>query len=137
MKLRTSAVLAGSAAALAAAGWLAVPALASSGSTTLHFTAKPIATQSFTKVYGSSVDKDVSGGKVISYSVLDFVGANSADVSLALKDGFLYGNFTVSSSGAFSGKVTGGTGMYTGDTGTITGQAQKSGAATVTLVYRH
>jgi hypothetical protein len=137
MKLRTSAALAGSAAALAAGGWLAAPALASSGSTTLHFTAKPIATQSFTKVYGSEVDKDVSGGKVISYNVLDFVSATSADVSLALKDGFLYGNFTVSSAGALSGKVTGGTGSYAGDTGTITGQGLQSGGAKVTVVYHH
>jgi hypothetical protein len=137
MKLRTSAALAGSAAALAAAGWLAAPALASSASTTLHFTAKPIASQKFTKVYGSEVDKDVSGGKVVSYNMLDFVSADSADVSLALKDGFLYGQFTINSAGAFSGKVTGGTGMYTGDTGTITGQAQQSGGAQVTVVYQH
>ena len=51
-----------------------------------------------------------------------------------LKGGFLYGTFTLSNSGVISGHVTGGTGAYRGDRGTIRGQGENNGA-NVTVTY--
>ena len=48
--------------------------------------------------------------------------------------GFLYGNFTVSTKGVIAGKITGGSGSYKGDTGTISGQAASTGP-TITVTY--
>jgi hypothetical protein len=89
MKARKSAALAGAAATLAAAtGLLAVPAFASGASAThtLHFTARSVATHNFGRTGGLEVDKDTHSGKVVAYDIIDFVSANGADVSLALKD---------------------------------------------------
>ena len=138
MKVRTSVALAGSAAALATAGLLAGPALASSASAThtLQFSTHSIAMHNFGKTGGVSLDKDTHAGKVVAYDMLDYVSANGADVSLGLPHGFLYAHVTFSKTGAITGKVTGGTGAYKGDTGTVKGQAGKSGA-TVTVKYHH
>jgi hypothetical protein len=134
MKIRKSVALAGSAAALAAmTGLAAVPAFASGATVThtLHFTAHKVAANSF-----GEVDKDTHAGKVIGYDALSYVASNRADVALSLHGGFLYGHFTISSSGALSGKVTGGAGAYKGDTGTIKGQGMAN-SATVTVTYHH
>lgn len=138
MKARKSAALAGAAATLAAAtGLLAVPAFASGASAThiLHFTARSVATHNFGRTGGLEVDKDTHSGKVVAYDVIDFVSANGADVSLALKDGFLYGRFTISKKGVIAGRITGGSAAYQGDRGTIKGHAGKN--ATVTVTYHH
>ncbi len=128
-------------AAAAASAVIAVPALAGTGAAaathTLNFTATQIASHSYTGVYGYEIDKDVYKGKVIAGDIVDSVSADQEDVTLALSDGFLYATFTVNSKGAFSGKVTGGTGAYKGDSGTIQGQVTNSSgtAANVTVTY--
>jgi hypothetical protein len=138
MKVRTSLALAGSAAALATAGLLAGPALASNASPThtLKFSTHSIAMHNFGKNGGVALDKDTHAGKVVAYDMLDFVSANGADVSLGLPDGFLYARITFSKSGAITGKITGGTAAYKGDTGTVKGQQGKTGA-NVTVKYHH
>ncbi len=140
MKVRTSLALAGSAAALATAG-LAGPALASSASAThtLRFTTHSITRHSFGKGGGVGLDKDTHGGKIVAYDMLDFVSSNGADVSLGLPGGFLYGHLTFNTkTGAATGKVTGGSGRYKGDHGTIKAQpVGKSGSNNVTVTYHH
>jgi hypothetical protein len=137
MKVRTSLALAGSAAALATAGLLAGPALASSAAPahTLHFNTHTITMHNFGKTGGVTLDKDTHAGKVVAYDMVDYVSANGADVSLGLPDGFLYAHITFSKKGGITGKVTGGTAAYKGATGSVKGQSGKSGA-TVTVTYR-
>lgn len=141
MKVRTSLALAGSAAALATAGLVAGPALASSASAThtVKFTTHTITMHSLGKNGGAELDRDTHGGKVVAYDMLDFVSSNGADVSLALPGGFLYGHLTFNTkTGVVTGKVTGGSGAYRGDKGTIKGQpVGKSGSSNVTVTYHH
>ena len=141
MKVRTSLALAGSAAALATAGLVAGPALASSASAThtLKFTTHTITMHSVGKNGGVELDKDTHGGKIVAYDMIDFVSSNGGDVSLGLPGGFLYGHLTFNTkTGVTTGKVTGGAGRYKGDTGTIKGQpAGKSGSSNVTVTYHH
>ena len=138
MKVRASLALAGSAAALATAGLLAGPALASSASAThtLKFSTHSLAMHNFGKSGGVGLDKDTHAGKVVAYDMLDFVSANGADVTLGLPDGFLYAHITISKTGGITGKVTGGTAAYKGDTGTVKGRQGKTGA-NVTVKYHH
>jgi len=82
-------------------------------------------------------DKDYSGGRLVAFDVVDVVSANSADVSFGLFRGFLYGTVTINhATGKLSGQVTGGSGAYQGDTGTITGRALRNGAI-LTVTYHH
>ena len=81
--------------------------------------------------------KDYNGGRLIDFEVVDVVSPNSADLSFGLFRGFLYGAVTINhATGNLSGQVTGGSGAYQGDTGTITGHALRNGA-TLTLTYHH
>lgn len=82
-------------------------------------------------------DKDYSGGRLVAFDVVDVVSSNSADVSFGLFGGFLYGAVTINrATGKLSGQVTGGSGAYQGDTGTITGRAIRNGAI-LTVTYHH
>jgi hypothetical protein len=82
-------------------------------------------------------DKDYSGGRLVAFDVVDVVSSNSADVSFGLFGGFLYGAVTINhATGQLSGQVTGGSGAYQGDTGTITGRALRNGAI-LTITYHH
>jgi hypothetical protein len=140
MKVRTSLALAGSAAALATAGLLGGPALASSASAThtVQFTTHIITQHPLGKNGGAELDKDTHGGKIVAYDVLDFVSAKGADVSLALPGGFLYGHLTFNSkTGAVNGKITGGSGAYRGDTGTVKGVPVAKNVQNVTVKYHH
>jgi hypothetical protein len=82
-------------------------------------------------------DKDYSGGRLVAFDVVDVVSSNTADLSLGLFRGFLYGTVTINhATGKLSGQVTGGSGAYQGDTGTITGRALPNGAI-LTVTYHH
>jgi hypothetical protein len=82
-------------------------------------------------------DKDYSGGGLVAFDVVDVVSSNSADVSFGLFRGFLYGSVSINhATGKLSGHVTGGSGAYQGDTGTITGRALRNGAI-LTVTYHH
>ena len=81
--------------------------------------------------------KYYSGGRLIDFEVVDVVSPNSADVSFGLFRGFLYGTVTINhATGKLSGQITGGSGAYQGDTGTITGRAVRTGAI-LTVTYHH
>jgi hypothetical protein len=83
------------------------------------------------------LNKDYSGGKLVAFDVTDVVSPNSADVSFGLFRGFLYGTVTINhATGQLSGQVTGGSGAYQGDTGSITGRAVRNGAI-LTVTYHH
>ena len=82
-------------------------------------------------------DKDYSGGMLVAFDVVDVVSSNSADLALGLFRGFLYGTVRINhATGKLSGQVTGGSGAYQGDTGTITGRALRNGAI-LTVTYHH
>ena len=82
-------------------------------------------------------DKDYSGGKLVAFDVVDVVSPNTADISFGLFRGFLYGAVTINhATGNLSGQVTGGSGAYQGDTGTITGRTLRNGAI-LTVTYHH
>jgi hypothetical protein len=136
MKHRTALALA-AAAATAALAAAAIPALAAPGATrhTLHFNAVQIASHHFSKTSYAELDKDFRAGKVIATNEIDWSGSTATAV-LALNRGFLYGQFAFISDTSFAGKVTGGTGAYKGDTGTITGHADSATEVTVTVNYQ-
>jgi hypothetical protein len=136
MRARTPIALAGSAAVLAAAGWFAAPAFATSASTTLHLSCTEIASHAFGKTSGIAVTKDTSNGKVVAYDTLNYTNSTTAHLALALNGGFLYGQATESSTGVVTGKITDGTGPYAGDTGTITGQITGAKTSTLTITYK-
>ena len=70
--------------------------------------------------------------------MLDFVSANGADVSLGLPGGFLYGHLTFNTkTGVVTGKITGGSGAYRGDTGTVKGAPTSKSVDSVTVKYHH
>ena len=82
-------------------------------------------------------DKDYSGSSLVAFDVVDVVSSNTADISFGLFRGFLYGTVTINhATGQLSGQVTGGSGAYQGDTGTITGHTIRNGAI-LTVTYRH
>ena len=83
------------------------------------------------------LNKDYSGGKLVAFDVTDVVSPDTADVSFGLFRGFLYGTVTINhATGKLSGQITGGSGAYQGDTGTITGRAVRTGAI-LTVTYHH
>ncbi len=132
MKIRRSIIAAAAAVVLGGTGTLALPAVAGahSATTTLKFTAaasKSISWLSINSFAFKETDRDITGA-VIGFDVVYFTNESccsvSANVTFALKGGLLYGMFDASGDPTLSitnGKVTGGTGAFTGVTGTITG----------------
>jgi hypothetical protein len=144
MKVRTSIIAAGAAVALATTGALLVPAVASahSGTHTLKFIAVQKASHTFTKTTSGSQETDVNAaGKTIGFDMiyLAATSASSANINITgdFNGGFLYGTATVNfKTGVISnGKVTGGTGAFTGATGTIKAKAISSTKHAVTITY--
>jgi hypothetical protein len=146
MKTRTAIALAGALVAVAASTAAAAPALASGTAAggprptghILRFTGTPTRYHFYNRAQtlGFEVDRDTYHGKVIAWDIVDFVAGGESDLSLALRNGFLYGQFTVGKSGTISGSITGGSAHYQGDTGTIGGTA-KPKAAYVVISYLH
>jgi hypothetical protein len=137
MRARTYLALAAAGTAVAATAAVALPAAAAQVTArhTLRFDAVQVATHQFSPSTSAVLDKDVRAGKVIATDELDWTGS-TATVAIALSHGFLYGHFTVNQkTGAFAGVVTGGTGAYRGDAGTIRGQAISATKAAVTVTY--
>jgi hypothetical protein len=144
MKLRTSLTAAGAAVVLGTTGALLLPAVASahSASTTLKFIAVQKASHSFTKTTGADQETDVNAaGKTVGYDMI-YSAATSAtvanvNITVDTTGGFLYGTATVNfKTGVISnGKVTGGTGAFTGATGTIKAKAISNTKHAVTITY--
>jgi len=99
MRLRTSIAAAGAAVALAGAGAILLPAVASAHSTThtLKFTAISLKGANFSSTDSGQAEQDVnSAGKTIGFDVANFAfnpATNTATgrVALTTKGGFLYG----------------------------------------------
>jgi hypothetical protein len=143
MKIRKSIAAAGTAVILGAAGGLVFPAAAGAHSAThtLKFISVTENSVGLTPAGSALQDTDVnSAGKTIGFDdlYLTFSGPNTgtAGVALAIKGGFLYGTIATTNGGkTFSGKVTGGTGAFTGATGTITADAIATHKTAVTITY--
>jgi hypothetical protein len=144
MKVRTPIIAAGAAVVLGTTGALVLPAVASANNAThtLKFIAVQKATVSFTKTTGANQETDVSAaGKTVGFDMIYFAAtsATSAAVNATfdISGGFLYGTATVSiKTGAITnGKVTGGTGTFTGAKGTIKVKAISSKKHAVTITY--
>ena len=145
MKIRTSIAAASAAALLGGAGAFVLPAVASAHATThtLKFTAVQQKSANFSKTASGQAENDLNqAGKIIGFDVIYFVfnpktHAASGGLTLDTDGGFLYGKLTFTSKPVTHGKVTGGTGVFAGATGTITGKSlNKSGTRTaVTITY--
>ena len=128
MKLRTSLAAAGAVVVLGTTGAFALPAVASAHSTThtLKFTDVEKATVGFTRATGGIRNTDVNtAGKTVGFDMLYFAAASPSIVAVNFtvdtKGGFLYCTFTFhpKTGAVTNGKVTGGTGAFTGASGTI------------------
>ena len=144
MKLRTSLTAAGAAVVLGTTGAFLLPAVASahSGTHTLKFTAVQKGTVSFGSAAEGIQDTDVNAAnKTVGFDML-YVSVTStssatANVTVDTNGGFLYGTFNINlKTGAITnGKVTGGTGAFTGATGTIKVKTISSTKHAVTITY--
>jgi hypothetical protein len=144
MKVRTSIVAAGAAVVLGTTGALVLPAVASahSASTTLKFTAVQKGTVTFSRTAQGSVATNVNAAnKTVGFDALYFVftppSSIAANITVDTNGGFLYGTFDVNTkTGAVTnGKVTGGTGAFTGATGTIKVKTISKTKHAVTITY--
>jgi hypothetical protein len=144
MKIRKSMVAAAAAVALGGAGAVVIPTVASaqSASHTLTFVSVTKKSIMFTKTSGGAQDTDVNAkGKTVGFDMLYFTATSSTtgsgDATVDTTGGFLYATFTVNlKTGAVSnGKVTGGTGAFTGATGTLMAKAISKTKTAVTITY--
>jgi hypothetical protein len=138
--------------AVATAGALGVAgigtgvAMATSSTTshTLKFNSVQISTKQF-GFHFVDADKDMRHGKQIGNDIVDGVfnpqtQTFKINFAGALKGGIIYGRGTGNAAtGAFTGKVTGGTGKYKGVKGTAkgTGYGSQNQNEHLTLVYHH
>jgi hypothetical protein len=143
MKVRTSIAAVG-AAALLGTGAFVLPAAASTVGATHKLTfisvTKKMALLSQTAAGQSDWDVN-KAGKIVGfdeiYAVLNpKTHTASGDVTVDTDGGFLYGTLALSSSPVTHGKVTGGTGIFKGATGTITGRSLSGTRTAVTITYR-
>jgi hypothetical protein len=145
MKIRRSITAAGAAAVLCGTAALLLPAAASAhdATHTLKFIAVAENSVAFTTTAQGVQDTDFnSAGTTIGFDnlYLKFTSTTSASgtATLDIKGGFLYARIATTNGGqTFSGKVTGGTGAFTGATGTVAAKAiNKTGSkAVVTIIY--
>jgi hypothetical protein len=146
MKLHTALMAAGVTAVLSITGAFVLPAVASAHSAThtLEFSSYEMPGISFTKTrYGQQDTDRNAAGKTIGYDVMHFTNtsANNATVNIAgdFSGGLLYATFSERLSGKLGavshGKVTGGTGAFTGATGTIKVKFVATNVKQVTITY--
>jgi hypothetical protein len=142
MKIRTSIAATGAAVVLAGTGAVLLPAVASAHSTThtLKFTAVMLKSTAFSPTAFGQTEKDVnSAGKIIGFDVVNVqvdptTHKPSGGVTLSTSGGFLYGTLKITNNPVKHGTVTGGTGIFKGATGTITGN-QSGNQTAVTITY--
>jgi hypothetical protein len=145
MKIRTTITAAGVAIALGTTEALVLPVAASAHTAThtLRFVSVLKKLVIYSKTTVAEQDTDVTtAGKAIGFDELYAMqtGKTTGTGHVAFADygGLLYGTLTLTHNGADAhGRVTGGTGMFTGATGTITAKpANKSGThSAVTITY--
>lgn len=145
MKIRRSIAVTGAAAVLAGTAALLIPAAASAhdATHTLTFIAKAVNSVAFTTTTEGVQDTDFnSTGTTIGFDnlYLTFTSTTSAsgNATLDIKGGFLYAKIATTNGGqTFRGKVTGGTGAFTGATGKVAAKAinPTGSEAAVTITY--
>jgi hypothetical protein len=126
MKVRTSVAALGAAALLSGTCAIAVPAIASTRTTThtLAFTSVTERSITLAKTTGAQQDNDVNAhGKIIGFDELYIAfnlktGAGAGNVAVVTKGGMLFGTLKLTQS-SITGRVTGGTGKFKGARGTI------------------
>jgi len=146
MKVRTSIAAVGVAALLGTGAFL-LPSVASASSSThtLKFISVTKKAVNFSKTSGGQSDEDLNkAGKIVGFDEIYFqfnpkTHTASGGVTLDTNGGFLYGTLKFTNGPVTRGKVTGGTGIFKGATGTITGKnLNKSGTRTaVTITYHN
>jgi hypothetical protein len=119
---------------------LAVASTHPASSTTLKFTATTTATKT-SKSALAETGTDTQGKKLLGWFTLScqFTSSTAAKCGGAGSDlsGMIYFSFPLSTtSKTFKGKVTGGTGAYSGATGKISGKAISSKKEAVTIVIK-
>jgi hypothetical protein len=143
MKVRTSAVLVG-ATAITGTGAFLLPAIAAphAATHTLKFTSITKSQTNFSKSQFGQADVDKSGGKIIGFDTLNIkfipkTNTGKGNVVVNLKAGFINSTLKISSTGAITGKLTGGTGKFKNVTGTLAAtNLNKAGTRTaVTITY--
>lgn len=145
MKIRRSITAAGAAAVLGGTAAFLVPAAAAAhdATHTLTFTAVAENSVMFTPTTRGVQDTDFnSAGTTIGFDnlYLRFTSATSAHgtATLDIKGGFLYATLATTNGGqTFRGRVTGGTGAFSGATGTVAATATNASGseAVVTVTY--
>lgn len=141
MRIRKFIVAAAAAAALGTTGALAAPALASTQCHTLQFTVVNTASTSPTEFTRTGQGTDVnSEGQTIGFDVIYATlkaRLFTANAAFSTTGGLLYVTIYSSDGGqTYSGKVTGGTGVFDGATGTATTKFISSSKTAVTIIYR-
>lgn len=126
--------------ALTSAG-LAVASAKSAAGTTIRFRATQTGQTFSSSSRFATTGKDTTDGKLIGYYTLSckLTAATSGNCGGAgsFSRGMIYFKFLLSTtSPTFAGKVTGGTGAYSGATGTISGKAISSTKQAVTIVIK-
>jgi hypothetical protein len=135
---RYTAMAATGAVALASAGALIVPAVAS-GSATTHtakFTAVLQKQAQFSKRSFGETDKNLSHGKIVGF---DVINGPHGWVAVSTRGGMMFGTLRFTNGPVTRGRITGGTGRFSGATGTIYAKSlNSSGTRTAVVVtYRN
>ncbi|HEY2299221.1 MAG TPA: hypothetical protein VGH43_15920 [Jatrophihabitans sp.] len=111
--------------AAVAAGIVTVSAVAGAASAPTNHTIRLIATQTashnFSRSSGVEADTDRHNGKVIGYDVLSFIGTGGGKLlgSFATRGGVINFRIPLTKTKTLHGKVTGGSGRFSGVSGTI------------------
>lgn len=135
--------VAGAATATLAVGGAGTLASASTTSHTLKFTSVQVTEKGFSGGRFVDSDKDVQNGKVIGYDVVNGVyNAEKKTITInfagALAGGIIYGDGHGSATSTkFTGTITGGTGVYKGIQGTITGKSTGKNDNNEQLVFTY
>jgi hypothetical protein len=143
MKVTKRAAIASAAGALVVAGVGGASMTSASGAATVHtlkFNSIEIASHGLGKTSFASADVDKRKGKVIGYDSVTgkfnvHTHVANLSVALALKGGVINVSGSSAESGAFVGKVTGGSGKYKGIKGTVTGDQVNNKTTAVVIKY--
>lgn len=120
---------------------LAIASAGSASSTTIKLLATQTGQNFGSKTMFEETGKDTKGGKLLGYYTLSCklssATAGKCGGAASFPGGMTYFKFPLkTTSRTFSGKITGGTGAYSGASGTINGKTISSKKTEVTLVIK-
>lgn len=103
------------------------------------FIAEQLSVKQFKNGHYVAADKEIQSTYIIGTDSLSCVPgqtASTCDVAASYKGGQIFGNFTQSNkTGSLSGKITGGTRLYKGAQGTISGTAKSQTEEKVNVAF--